>query len=178
MKSITFNVLLALILGGLVFLFAEDAAKDFVLTSTAFKNGGSIPLMYSCKGKNRSPELSWSGSSDAKSFALLCMDPDAPGGHFIHWMLYNIPPSTHHLSESIERLSVFPDSSLHGRNSFNHIGYDGPCPPPNQKHHYVFTLFALDRTLELNPGSTYDEFRQAISGHVVDKAELTGTFGP
>ncbi len=152
-------------------------AVGMILFSTAFENGGFIPERYTCKGENISPPLSWTGiPPEAKSLVLICDDPDAPGGVFNHWLLYNIPPTTTSLPEGIPPLLTLPDGSLQGFNSFGRIGYGGPCPPPGPAHRYFFRLYALDKTLELPPKARKPEVLKAMEGHILAVAELMGRF--
>jgi hypothetical protein len=112
-----------------------------------------------------------------KSYALICDDPDAPGGTFTHWVLFNIPPGTTSLSEQVPTDEKLEGGAIQGKNDFDAIGYRGPCPPPGKPHHYHFHLFALDSTLDLDPGASRRQVLTAIEGHVLDEARLTGTFG-
>ncbi len=143
------------------------------LTSDAFTNGQSIPVKYSCRGNNISPALAWNEPpADTKSFALIVDDPDAPGGTWVHWVLFNIPADTRSLPENLpaggNTLSV-------GKNSSGNTQYDGPCPPSGT-HRYFFKLYALDSTLSLAPGATQAQVLQAMQGHILAQAELMGTF--
>ncbi len=146
------------------------------LTSSAFENGKPIPVKYSCKGEDVSPPLAWGEPpAQTQSFALVMDDPDAPVGVWDHWVLYNIPASARSLPEALpddERLS---DGSLHGKNSWGRLGYGGPCPPSGT-HRYFFKLYALDTTLDLNPGATKSQLLKAMQGHILAQGELMGTF--
>ncbi|MCS7286110.1 MAG: YbhB/YbcL family Raf kinase inhibitor-like protein [Anaerolineae bacterium] len=147
------------------------------LFSPAFTNGSLIPERYTCKGENISPPLGWTGvPAEAKSLVLICDDPDAPGGPFNHWLLYNIPPSTTNLPEGVPPLPSLPDGSFQGFNSFGKIGYDGPCPPPGSTHRYFFRLYALDKTLNIPPKARKAEILRAMEGHILAVAELMGRF--
>lgn len=158
----------------------EEAVSvpSFTLTSTAFSQGGEIPARYTCKGQDLSPPLSWSDVPEGtKSLVLICDDPDAPRGTFVHWVVYNIPPSASRLPEGIPAEPSLEDGTLQGINHFGKIGYGGPCPPPGPAHRYFFKLYALDTTLELPPGATKEQVLKAMEGHILAKAELVGTFG-
>jgi len=147
------------------------------LTSTAFSQGGEIPVKYTCKGEDLSPPLSWSGVPEgAKSLVLICDDPDAPRGTFVHWVVYNIPSSASGLPEGVPAEPSLEDGTLQGTNHFGKIGYGGPCPPPGPAHRYFFKLYALDTTLELPPGATKEQVLKAMEGHVLAETELVGTF--
>ena len=146
--------------------------------SESFAPGGRIPKQYTCDGENVSPPISWSkGPEGTREFALLCDDPDAPGGAFVHWVLWGIPNGTTRLSEGIAAGDASPGSSQSGTNSFQLRGYRGPCPPPGKPHHYHFRLYALDALLDLTSGSTIERVREAMKGHVLAVGELVGIYG-
>jgi len=141
----------------------------FQLISSAFQEDGSIPKKYSCKGEDVSPPLSWSGQPEATvSLALTMTDPDAHG--FVHWVVWNIPASASSFAEG-----EVPTSAVEGRNNFRRVGWGGPCPPSGS-HHYVFTLYALDSALDLREGATLSDLQEAMSGHILGQASLTGVF--
>jgi Raf kinase inhibitor-like YbhB/YbcL family protein len=160
---------------------AESASEEvlmmtFDLTSTAFTHKGAIPSLYSCKDKDVSPPLSWSGApAGVKSYALIVDDPDAPAGTWIHWVYFNIPGEKSSLEQGLTREKEFADGSRNGENSWGVLGYDGPCPPSGT-HRYFFKLYALDTVLPLEPGATKPEVLKAIQGHTLAMAELMGTF--
>lgn len=148
-----------------------EADMSLELKSDAFANGQSIPAKYSCTGKNISPALTWSNApAGTQSFALIVDDPDAPMGTWVHWVLYNIPSSTTSLPESTNA-----DGISVGKNSSNHMSYDGPCPPSGT-HRYFFKLYALDSTLSLSPGATKEQVLNTMKGHILAQGELMGTF--
>ena len=141
------------------------------LTSDAFANGQSIPTKYTCKGKNISPALAWTEPpAGTQSLALIMDDPDAPGGTWVHWILFNIPVSTRTLPEDLHA----SDISV-GSNSWGDMRYGGPCPPGGT-HRYFFKLYALDSNLSLSPGVTKDQVLKAMDGHTLAQGELVGTF--
>ena len=153
--------------------FASSAGA-FSLTSTAFISDSTIPKQYSCDGKDISPQLSWTDSPDkTQSFAFILSDPDAPGGTFYHWILYDLPKNTTNLSEGISQL---PANAQTGKNSWNNIAYRGPCPPKGATHHYIFTLYALDTMLHLDSGASADMLLVAMQNHILGQAELRATF--
>ncbi len=145
------------------------------LWSTAFGNGDLIPALYTADGEDISPPLEWECDLDAESFALICEDPDAPGGTWVHWVVYNIPGEYRSLEEGVLPEEELEDGMLQGRNSWGRIGYGGPAPPSG-KHRYFFTLYALDGRLEMGPGATADELLQAMDGMVIEKAEYMGEY--
>ncbi len=151
------------------------AAKgpSLTLTSTAFASGQRIPDAFTCKGENRSPALAWSGAPAAtKSFVLLCEDPDAPMGNWVHWVLYDIAPGVQGIAEN----GAIP-GAVPGRNSWGKSAYGGPCPPPGKPHRYFFRLYALKSALTLPAGAVRSEVQAAMKGHVLATAELMGTYG-
>lgn len=156
---------------------AKPANAQLTLTSPAFAPGAAIADDYACTGADRTPALAWSNvPQSTRSFALIVEDPDAPRGTFIHWVAYNIPPSETSLPAGVPQSAEISGGGSNGINSFAHIGYNGPCPPPGKVHHYHFYLFALDSTL--TPGGQPDgaAIRSAMGGHVLATAELVGTF--
>jgi Raf kinase inhibitor-like YbhB/YbcL family protein len=125
----------------------EGPMATLTLSSPTIQPDKPIPAQHSCQGDNISPALQWSGvPAGTKGFALICDDPDAPGGTWIHWVIYGIPATATALPEKIaptETVSAITGAKQ-GRNSFDNIGYGGPCPPPGNPHHYHFKLYALD----------------------------------
>ncbi|MGB8682357.1 MAG: YbhB/YbcL family Raf kinase inhibitor-like protein [Candidatus Binatus sp.] len=157
--------------------YAHPAQAQLSLTSTAFARGSAIPTDYACTGDDRSPALSWSNAPDAtKSFVLIVEDPDAPGGTFIHWVAYNIPAQITSLPTGVPQTTEIAGGGKNGVNGFDHIGYNGPCPPPGKMHHYHFRLFALDSRLTPGDNARADAVESAMKGHVIATAELIGTF--
>jgi Raf kinase inhibitor-like YbhB/YbcL family protein len=146
------------------------------LTSSAFTQGNPIPAVYTCNGKNISPPLEWADSpSGTQGLALIVDDPDAPGGTWTHWVIYNLPASKISLDEGIHPLERLPDGSLNGKNSWGKLGYGGPCPPSGT-HRYFFKLYALDHPLSLSPGASAAQLVKAMQGHILATAELMGTY--
>ena len=149
---------------------AAAPAPAFKLTSPAFRAGGAIPVVYTCKGKSRSPGLHWTKPpASTASLALEIVDPDAPvPGGFQHWLGWGLKP-TARTQPPGKKLPV------EGANGTGKPGYVGPCPPSGN-HHYHFTLYALDAPLMLAGGSDRTAFHAAIRGHVLARARLVGTF--
>jgi Raf kinase inhibitor-like YbhB/YbcL family protein len=147
------------------------------LRSSDFTPNGPIPVRYTCEGDNVSPELSWTEApTEAKSFALIVHDPDAPRqGGFTHWVLYNIPAEQGSLSPEVPHYGTVPGTGTQGRNDAGEIGYMGPCPPSGL-HHYQVKLYALDTELDLPSGATGNELTAAMQGHILATAELVGTY--
>lgn len=147
-----------------------------VLTSAAFPPGEGIPSRYTCDGEDLSPPLEWGEPpAGTRSFTLILEDPDAPAGTWDHWILFNLPASRRGLAEGIPAQEELPDGSRHGRNSWGRCDYGGPCPPRGT-HRYFFRLYALDRELDLPAGATKEEVLNRMQGHVLELAELMGTY--
>lgn len=170
------GILLPFFIGGLITCCGANESEHFQLKIPALE-GKRIPILYTCDGNNISPALFWSGQpSGTKSYAIICNDKDASGGNFIHWLIYNINPSLNHFNDGIAHDRKLSSRAFQGRNSFRRIGYDGPCPPPNKEHHYIFTLYALDAMLSIRPGATYEELSKAMKGHILSQVEVEGTY--
>lgn len=145
------------------------------LTSSAFFEGGIIPSKYTCEGKNVNPPLEISDTpSHAVSLVLIMDDPDVPASvrpekMYDHWIVFNIPPSTHKIGED----STPP--GLQGKNTGGKIGYIGCCPP-DREHRYFFKLYALDKMVDLEEGVTKKEVERAMHGHIIAHAQLMGRY--
>ncbi len=146
--------------------------------SDAFEAEGTIPQQHTCDGQDLSPPLSWAQPpAGAESLALLCVDPDAPAGTWDHWVLFNIPPGIRSLPEGIAADPVVEGLGTHGSNSWRRLGYGGPCPPQGAPHRYIFKLFALDTSLDLNSGASRKEVEKALGGHILAEGQLVGKYG-
>lgn len=150
----------------------------FTLSSPAFADHAEIPKKYTCEGDDSSPPLDWDDAPEGtRSFALVVDDPDAPDPRnpttrWVHWLVYDLPPSVRRLPESP---MLLPSGSKQGLNDSNRLSYDGPCPPIG-KHRYFFRLYALDcPLLQLNQPRR-PELERAMRGHVLGVAELVGTY--
>ncbi|MGQ9546821.1 MAG: YbhB/YbcL family Raf kinase inhibitor-like protein [Dehalococcoidia bacterium] len=156
----------------------EDSKLTLALSSPVFQGGETIPTKYTCQGEDISPPLTWAGPPpETRSFALIMDDPDAPGGRaFTHWVLFNLPADTRELPEAIPRQNELENGAVQGRNDFGAIGYGGPCPPAGPAHHYRFTIFALDRRLDLAAGASRNELVDAVTGHILAQGHLIGMY--
>lgn len=142
------------------------------LTSSAFEQGAVIPTKHTCDGADVSPPLAWSDvPAGTAAFALICDDPDAPAGTWVHWVLYNLPSSVTGLREGDA------GGGVQGRNDFRTARYGGPCPPPGKPHRYFFKLYALKQSLDLKAGATKADVERAMRGQVLAEAQLMGTYG-
>ncbi len=145
--------------------------------SGAFHQGEDIPRQYTCSGANISPAISWSALPPAtKSLALLVTDLDSPFRPYVHWILYNLPPEPGTLPASVPRSESLPNGAKQGTNGDPQIGYSGPCPPAGSPHRYVFTLYAMDTTLNPPAAPDKDQLTKAMQGHILAAGQLTGHF--
>lgn len=136
-----------------------------------------IPDQYTCEGKNVSPPLKFlQVPVKAVSLVLIVDDPDAPRGTFDHWILWNLPPNVKGLTEGAKELTSLSPRPLQGTNGFGKTDYRGPCPPAGNAHHYHFKLYALDIQLSLPEGASKQEVERAMQGHILEQAELIGTY--
>ena len=149
------------------------ASESVVVTSPAFKDGGSIPSTFTCDGRNVHPPLSWQGGPPAEEFAVVMVDADA--NEFVHWVAYAIPGRVSEVAAG-----ELPTGTKQGRTSFEKAGYGGPCPPPGAgSHRYVFTVYSLRlaKGATVRPGATLDELVGAIRCCIQARGSLTGTYG-
>jgi Raf kinase inhibitor-like YbhB/YbcL family protein len=159
----------------------DPSRMTILIQSPAFTGGGTIPKLYTCDGKDVSPPLTWSGiPENARSLALICEDPDAPGGTWTHWVIFDIPASVGGLGEAVpaqERVTVTTggETALQGKNDFKKTGYGGPCPPSGS-HRYFFRIYALDTELGLGPSTTRQDLLRSIKGHILAEGELMGRY--
>jgi hypothetical protein len=176
-KKISFSITGIWFLFTVIELMAGGELMALEIKSPAFGEGKAIPAKYTCKGDDISPPLGWSDVPEGtKSMALICDDPDAPMGTWVHWVVYNIPPGTGGLKEGIPEQETLPDGTMQGITDFGKIGYGGPCPPPGGPHRYYFKLYALDSGPDLKPGATKKDLLGAMEGHVLEETQLMGTF--
>jgi Raf kinase inhibitor-like YbhB/YbcL family protein len=148
------------------------APERIVLSSPAFTQGRTIPKQYTCSGRGQSPPLQWRGvSPGARSLALLVEDPDAPGGTYVHWTAWDIPPAT-------TALAAGAKPPRQGKSSGGDTGYQPPCPPEDDNpHRYAFTLYALRAPLGLDDGAKPEDVRSAIGKQALARGSLTARFG-
>jgi Raf kinase inhibitor-like YbhB/YbcL family protein len=146
------------------------------ITSSSFTEGGMIPKKHTCDAADISPDLKWSGvPKEVKSLALICDDPDAPGGTWVHWVLFNIPADVTTLQAGVSPDAVLKNGAQHGKNDFRKLGYGGPCPPGGT-HRYFFKIYALDTLLSLESGSTKSQLLAAMKGHILAEGQLMGKY--
>jgi len=177
MKKSIFTIGLLFLLFVLFFAAVSKPIK-LTVTSPVFKNGEMIPVKYTCKDEDISPEINWSGApKTTKSFVLICDDPDAPMGTWVHWVVYNIPANVKKLQEGFPKDTELKNGIKQARTSFGKSGYGGPCPPSGT-HRYFFKVYAINKMLTLDPQkSDKNSVLKAIQGSIVGYGELMGKFG-
>ena len=147
------------------------------LKSSVFSEGGNIPAEYTCDGKDMSPPLAWSGvPQNAQSLAIIADDPDAPVRVWVHWVVYDLPPTLTRLPAGIPASGTLTMGGAQGRTDFGKIGYGGPCPPRGKAHRYFFKIYALDTLLRLKPGASKTELLGAMQGHVLAEGQGMGKY--
>lgn len=173
-------ILCAIFYGSAVYPAEGVSAMSLTLTASAFGDRAEIPTRYTCDGEDVSPALAWSGvPENAKSLVLIVDDPDAPDPAapkmtWVHWLLYNMPPSATGLPPAISAEQL-PEGTQQGRNDWRRTGYGGPCPPKG-RHRYFHKLYALDVVLPDLGQPDKAQLEKAMQGHVIDRAELIGTY--
>jgi Raf kinase inhibitor-like YbhB/YbcL family protein len=156
----------------------QQKTKEFQISTAAFGDGALIPVKYTCGGANVSPALSWSEPPDrTESLVLMMEDPDAPGGTWYHWLVWNIPGHAGGIWEHVSPRGKLPGGMMQGGNSFGKMGYEGPCPPVGQMHRYIFKLYALDTVLKLPAGANHLQLEHAMRGHMNGETAWMGRYG-
>jgi Raf kinase inhibitor-like YbhB/YbcL family protein len=158
---------------------ANEEAKmsELKISSSSFANEETIPNKYTCEGEDISPQIGWEELPEGvKSLALICDDPDAPGGDFVHWVIFNISPEIDSLPEDLLPADTLDFGAIQGMTDFRRVGYGGPCPPRGVVHHYHFKLYGLDKMLEAEKNITKSALLKKMEGHVVARGEIVGLF--
>jgi len=141
------------------------------ITSPAFQNNDFIPRQYTCDGEDISPPLVIENvPKETQSIALICDDPDASIGTWVHWVVWNIDPTTKEIAEN-----AVPQGAVEGMNDFRRHSYGGPCPPSGT-HRYFFKIYALDTMLDISPNSQKSALEKAMKGHVLAEGQLIGLY--
>jgi len=154
-----------------------EAPKSMTLTSEAFIQGQTLRRTYTADGADVSPAVQWDHDPvGTKSFAVICRDVDAPGGTFIHWLVYNIPGTASGVLEGLPRQETLNDGSIQGTNDFHGTGCSGPKPPSGKTHNHHFELHALDAMLPIETGVNADRLLELMNGHILATAKLMGTY--
>ncbi|MFA6923175.1 MAG: YbhB/YbcL family Raf kinase inhibitor-like protein [Bacteroidales bacterium] len=147
-----------------------------VLKSNGFNDGEMMPAKFSCDGENVSPPLSWDSVPEkAKTFAIICDDPDAPMKTWVHWVIFNIPSNVKELKEGMKKDAVLGNKIIQGTTDFGKSGYGGPCPPGGT-HRYFFKIYALDCEMNLKAATTKEQLLKAMEGHILAQGELIGKY--
>lgn len=147
------------------------------MNSKSFAQGDTIPTKHTCDGEDASPDLSWSKPPEGtKELVLICDDPDAGVGGWVHWVIYNLPADTTGLPEGVPKKDTTTLGAVQGKNDFGKVGYGGPCPPRGPAHRYFFKLYAVDKPLGLKPRATKWDALKAMEGHVLAQGELMGRY--
>jgi len=149
---------------------------EIKITSPTFEDGGLIPAKYTCDGADISPPLQWDAvPEETKSIALICDDPDAPMGTWVHWVLFNLPPETREMAENIPADETLPTGAKQGTSDFGRIGYGGPCPPSGT-HRYFFKIYALDTEIDLAAGANKPDVLKAMERHILGQGQVIGKY--
>lgn len=160
---------------------AKEVNKvDNLNVTSSFKNGEFIPKKYACEGEDISPEIIVTSiPANAKTIAIICDDPDAPVGTFVHWVLWNFPVAGTKavIPEGLKKVDKLSDGTRQGYNDFGKVGYNGPCPPKGHGvHHYHFKVYALDTTLDIKGNVKKADLEKAMKGHILTQGELVGLY--
>ncbi len=149
---------------------------EIKITSSVFEDGGLIPAKYTCDGADISPPLQWETVPEGTvSIALICDDPDAPMGTWVHWILFNLPADTKELPEKFPDDETLPDGTRQGVTDFGRTGYGGPCPPSGT-HRYFFKIYALDSKIDIVSVVDKPELLKAMEGHILGQGQLMGKY--
>jgi len=149
---------------------------EIKITSPAFKDGGMIPSKYTCDGQDISPPLQWENlPPKTKSIALICDDPDAPMGIWVHWVVYDLPGYTKELKENFPEDETLPDGTRQGITDFGKTGYGGPCPPSGT-HRYFFKIYALDAPVDIVTMADKPKLLKEMEGHLLGQGKLMGRY--
>lgn len=178
------RVFLSVLMVGVILILVSSATtqkevKGMLTITSVFKNGEFIPKKYACEGEDVNPEIVVSNiPQNAKTLALICDDPDAPIGTFVHWVIWNIPVTgqTVKIPEGLKKLENL-QGIMQGYNDFGKIGYNGPCPPRGHGvHHYHFKVYALDVVLDLKGKVKKPDLEKAMKGHIIAQGEIVGLY--
>ena len=146
----------------------SETITELTITSPSFEHNEFIPVKHTCDDQDISPAIRIGGTpSETQSLALIIDDPDAPNKTWVHWVMWNIPPT-----EEIKENSI---PGVEGINDFQRLHYGGPCPPPGT-HRYFHKIYALDCMLDLAQGASKEDLLRAMDDHVIGKGELIGLY--
>jgi len=146
------------------------------VSSAAFADGGLIPARYTADGENVSPPVRWEAAPEGtESIAIISDDPDAPGGTWVHWLIWNIPAGQTDIRENIPPEETLSNGAVQGTTSFGSVGYGGPAPPSGT-HRYYFKVYALDTRLDLGPKAVKKDLEKAMQGHILSQGQVMGRY--
>ncbi len=155
----------------------DSPTRHLTLTSSGFCDGETIPTVHTGDGEDLSPPLAWTGTPvETRTFALICDDPDAPSGTWVHWLIWNLGADAVELGQGVPPRPELPSGARQGLNDAGDLGYTGPCPPPGAPHRYVFQLYSLDTAPNLSPGANRSDLEAAMRGHILARGTLTGVY--
>lgn len=151
-----------------------EGISSLTVESKSFKNNSYIPSRFTADGADISPSLSWTKASPAtKSYCLICNDPDAPNGNWVHWVAYDIPPNVDSIVENASSAGQF---ARQGVNSFHKVGWNGPSPPAGKPHRYIFTVYALNAMLGNIGQPTDGDLKKRLAGHILSSGTIVGLY--
>jgi Raf kinase inhibitor-like YbhB/YbcL family protein len=151
-----------------------ESASSITVESKSFKNNSYIPSRFTADGADISPSLHWTKAGPTtKSYCLICNDPDAPNGNWVHWVAYDIPASVDSINENASSAGQF---AKQGVNSFNKVGWNGPAPPAGKPHRYIFTIYALNTALGNVGKPTDGDLKRRLAGHVLSSGTIVGLY--
>jgi Raf kinase inhibitor-like YbhB/YbcL family protein len=171
------TLVLLLVCSGCLAPGEKGVLTPMEVKSDAFAVGGQIPGIFTCDGEDISPPLAWDPVPDGTAaLAILVTDTDAPGGTFVHWVAYNIPPGTRSIPAGSPGKDALPRGSIEGMNDMGRAGYRGPCPPGGKPHHYHFTMYALDSVVNVTGARDGRMLLGAMEGHIIAQGEIVGIY--
>jgi Raf kinase inhibitor-like YbhB/YbcL family protein len=155
----------------------SNSGTGLIISSPSLTDNEVMPVEFTCNGKNISPEIDWSGApTKTKSYAMILVDLDAPGGTFTHWLVYDMPISMILLPKHMANLGKIIGGTKQGTNDLGTIGYSGPCPPSGATHRYMFTIYALDTVLDLDPEVNVIRLKDLMEHRILEQASMTVTY--
>jgi Raf kinase inhibitor-like YbhB/YbcL family protein len=154
-----------------------STTMTFSLSSQVLNNNQPIPIKFTGFDKDISPPLQWTNApAGTKTFVVICDDPDAPAGTWVHWVLYDVPANVSSISEGLPKTKTVLTTAKQGINDFGKIGYNGPMPPPGTTHRYFFKIYAIGKEIGLSPESSKSRVMKTIEGHILAQAEFIATY--
>ena len=174
--KLTLLIIMILLLTGCI-AKENKYMEKISIQAEGFNEGDMIPDEFTCKGRDISPSISWKGiPAGTQSITLIMDDPDAPGGTFVHWVIYNIPSQTWNLPKGMPQDKTLADGSMQGMTDFGQPGYGGPWPSSGKTHRYFFKVYALDMKINLPAQASKNQVESAMKGHILAEGALMGTY--